>query len=428
MIMRVTLASRWVQLAISVFVMMTISSPQFVWTLFAKQFQEATNSSLAAVQVTFTLLIVLQTFFAPLQGFLVERTSPRLMISVGAVLNGLGWMVASQAHGLFSLYAGYGVLCGLGTGIVYIGVIGLMVRWFPDLRGFAVGLVAAGYGIGAMLTTFPISNMIAADGFRPTLRTFGLFLAALGIAGAAMLRNPETSKVETRFSATNDVRAKDFAPREMLRTPLFWLMFMMMAMMATGGLMVTAQFSAFAREFGVANAVVFGFALVPFALTFDRVTNGLTRPFFGFVSDRIGRENCMALAFTLEAFAVCFLLVYRQNPYAFAILSGVVFFAWGEIFSLFPAMLTDTFGAKHATTNYGFLYIAQGIGSLLGGPVAVLLHDIADDWIPVFWVAIGLDLVTAGLALLVLKPARLAWLSSSSSYDASEALRVHAAS
>jgi OFA family oxalate/formate antiporter-like MFS transporter len=428
MIMRLTLGSRWVQLAIGVFMMMTISSPQFVWTFFAKPFQQATNSSLAAVQVTFTLLIVLQTFFAPFQGFLVERTSPRLMISVGAVLNGLGWLVASQAHSLFSLYAGYGVLCGLGTGIVYIGVIGLTVRWFPDLRGFAVGLVAAGYGIGAMLTTFPISNMIAAEGFRPTLRTFGLILAALGVAAATMLRNPEASEVAGHSSAISDIRAKDVAPREMLRTPLFWLMFTMMAMTATGGLMVTAQFAAFAREFGVADAMVFGFALVPFALTFDRITNGLTRPFFGFVSDRIGRENCMALAFTLEAFAVCLLLVYRQNPYAFAILSGVVFFAWGEIFSLFPAMLTDTFGAKHATTNYGFLYIAQGVGSLLGGPVAVLLHDLAGDWIPVFWVAIALDLVTAGLALIVLKPARQTWLSSSTFYDTSKRLQVHTAS
>jgi MFS transporter, OFA family, oxalate/formate antiporter len=408
--MLVFLSRRPVQLGLGVFVMMTISSPQFVWTLFAKPFQEATNSSLASVQVTFTLLIVLQTFLAPLQGYLVDRTSPAAMIALGAALNGLGWVVASTASSLAALYTGYGILCGLGTGTVYIGVIGLMVRWFPDRRGLAVGLVAAGYGIGAMATTFPISNMIAAEGFRQTLFEFGIAFGVIGVLAASCFRSPSARDLR-QIPATALVSAgRETAPNEMLKLPLFWLMFVMMAMMATGGLMVTAQFAAFAREFGVAGAVVFGFALLPFALTFDRITNGLTRPFFGWVSDHIGRENCMSIAFALEAIAVCFLLVYRENPYAFALLSGIVFFAWGEIFSLFPSILTDTFGASHATTNYGFLYIAQGVGSLLGGPVAALVHDSAQSWIPVFWVAIAFDLVTAGLAFFVLKPLRKAWL------------------
>ena len=199
----------------------------------------------------------------------------------------------------------------------------------------------------------------------------------------------------------------------MLRTPLFWLMFAMMTMMSTGGLMVTAQFAAFAKEFGVADAIVFGFAALPFALTFDRLMNGFTRPFFGWVSDRIGRENTMALAFSLEAVAIALLLVYRADPYAFAILSGVVFFGWGEIFSLFPSTLTDTFGTKHATTNYGLLYMAQGIGSVLGGPVAAMIHDSAGSWFPVFGLAIGFDLITAVLAFFVLKPMRQAWLGTS---------------
>ena len=203
----------------------------------------------------------------------------------------------------------------------------------------------------------------------------------------------------------------DTGPKAMLRTPLFWLMFAMMTMMATGGLMVVANFANFAREFGVADALVFGLAALPFALTFDRITNGLTRPFFGWVSDHIGRENTMAIAFAGEAVAICLLLYNRQSPYAFALLSGMVFFAWGEIFSLFPSILTDTFGSKHATTNYGFLYMAQGVGSLLGGPVAALIHDSAGSWVPVFSIAIGLDLLTAILAYFVLKPLRRTWLS-----------------
>ena len=401
---------RWMQLLLGLIVMMTISSPQYVWTLFVKPFQMSTGASLAAVQVTFTLVIVLQTFFSPVQGWLIERFSAKLMIAIGAALSGLGWVAASYTESLLALYATYGILCGLGTGIVYVGIVGLMVRWFPDRRGFAVGVVAAGYGMGAMITTFPITDMMAATDFRHTLLVFGCILGTVGVLAALGLRAPEPNEVPALPEARILSTAYDTAPRAMLRTPLFWLMFFMMTMMSTGGLMVVANFASFAREFGVADALVFGFAALPFALTFDRITNGLTRPFFGWVSDNIGREQTMAIAFTGEAIAICLLLYYRQNAYAFALLSGVVFFAWGEIFSLFPSILTDTFGTRHATTNYGFLYMAQGIGSVLGGPIAALIHDAAGNWVPVFSIAIGLDLLTAILAYFVLKPMRRNWL------------------
>ncbi len=394
---------RWPQLALGILVMMTISSPQYVWTLFVKPFQTETHASLAAVQVTFTVLVVLQTFFSPVQGYLIDRLSPKLMIGLGAALSGLGWVTASRAETLLGLYASYGLLCGLGTGIVYVGVVGLMVRWFPDRRGLAAGLVAAGYGMGAMVTTFPISHLIAADGFRPALAIFGVVLGCVGVLAALGLRAPMAGEI-----AYSGLDGEEFgmAPRDMLRTPVFWLMFVMMTLMSTGGLMVTANFAVFAREFGVADAVVFGMAALPFALTLDRVTNGLTRPTFGWISDRIGREQTMTIAFTLEALALCLLLYNRHNAYAFALLSGVVFFAWGEIFSLFPALLTDIFGPRHATTNYGFLYMAQGVGSLLGGPMAAFVHEAASSWVPVFVIAICLDLVSAILALLVLRPMR----------------------
>lgn len=401
---------RWLQLLLGLIVMMTISSPQYVWTLFVKPFQTSTGASLAAVQVTFTLIIVMQTFFSPVQGWLIDRFSAMLMIAIGTGLSGIGWVAASYVDSLAGLYATYGLLCGLGTGIVYVGIIGLMVRWFPDRRGFAAGVVAAGYGMGAMITTFPITDMIAATDFRHTLLVFGCILGAVGVLASLGLRAPkpgEVPVVDTVWTATADT-----APKAMLRTPLFWLMFAMMTMMATGGLMVVANFANFAREFGVADALVFGLAALPFALTFDRITNGLTRPFFGWISDHIGREQTMAIAFAGEAAAVGLLLYNRQSPYAFALLSGVVFFAWGEIFSLFPSILTDTFGTKHATTNYGFLYMAQGVGSLLGGPVAALIHDSAGSWVPVFSIAIGLDLLTAILAYFVLKPLRRTWVSS----------------
>ena len=261
-----------------------------------------------------------------------------------------------------------------------------------------------------MVTTFPVTDMIAVSGYRHALLVFGIVLGVVGALAALGLRTPSPDEVPAIPPERLASQARDTAPPEMLRTPLFWLMFSMFAMMSTGGLMVVANFATFAREFGVADALVFGMAALPFALTFDRITNGLTRPFFGWVFDRIGRENTMAIAFVLEALAIGVLLLFRENAYAFALLSGAVFFAWGEIFSLFPSTLTDTFGTKHATTNYGFLYMAQGVGSLLGGPVAALIHDSAGSWVPVFCIAIALDLITATLAWFVLKPARRAWL------------------
>jgi MFS family permease len=199
----------------------------------------------------------------------------------------------------------------------------------------------------------------------------------------------------------------------MLKTPIFWLMFVMMTMMSTGGLMVISQFANFARDFGVAEVTVWGAAALPWALTVDRITNGLTRPFFGWVSDRIGRENTMGIAFILEAAAIALLVAYRDNALAFVVLSAVVFFGWGEIFSLFPSTLTDTYGTRNATTNYGFLYMAQGVGSVLGGPAAALMHDAAGSWLPVFGLIIAMDVITGLLALFVLKPWRTAWLGGS---------------
>ena len=398
------LSKRWVQLGLGLLVMLAISSPQYTWTLFAKPLMVTTGTSLPWVQVTFTLVIVLQTWFAPLQGWLIDRFGARLLIALGAFLSGLGWVLASYADSLLALYLTYGLFCGLGTGLVYVGVVGLMVRWFPDRRGFAAGVVAAGYGMGAMITTFPIDAMIRGAGYRTTLLTFGVILGAIGTIAALFLRRPDPGEVAA--SPITQGAAKGVGPGKMLRTPIFWLMFAMMAMMSTGGLMVTSNFAAFARDFGVADALVLGFMALPLALTFDRLTNGFTRPFFGWISDRIGRENTMGLAFGLEACAIAALLFFRQDPAAFVLLSGVVFFGWGEIFSLFPSTLTDTFGERHATTNYGFLYMAQGVGSILGGPLAALLRDASGGWAPVFTLAIALDALTALLALFALKAMR----------------------
>ena len=400
----VSSSTRWVQLGLGLIAMMSISSPQYVWTLFTKPYQDALGVPLSAVQVTLTILIVLQTWLSPAQGFLVDKFGPRALIATGCILSGLGWVSAAYATSLVSLYLTYGLLCGIGTGIVYIGIIGLMVKWFPDRRGFATGMVAAGYGFGAIATTFPIDTMLKTVGYQHTLLVFGIILGIVGALAALAMRAPRSDDVLPPPAVM--ASSRNVAPKDMLKTKVFWLMFIMMTMMSTGGLMVISQFAAFSRAFGVANVMVWGLAALPLALTVDRITNGLTRPFFGWLSDRIGRENTMGIAFLFEAAAIALMVYCRNDALLFVVLSAVVFFGWGEIFSLFPSTLTDTFGTKNATTNYGFLYMAQGVGSVLGAPVAAYLAEQTGSWLPVFGIIIAMDVITGLLALFVLKPMR----------------------
>jgi MFS transporter, OFA family, oxalate/formate antiporter len=406
---------RWIQLLLGLVCMVVISSPQYVWTLFTQPLMTTLKVTLPQIQITFSILIVIQTFLAPGQGLLVDRFGPRALLSVGGALTGLSWVLAARATTLTGLYLTYGLLGGIGTGIVYVGVIGHMVQWFPDRRGFATGVVAAGYGMGALLTTFPIAELLKDAGYQQALVRYGWIFAAVGVLAAQGLRaaNPKF-RVPNPKSQTGsripDPGSRQFGPAQMLRTPIFWLMFVMMTMMSTAGLMVTSQMAAFTRDFGMADAIVFGLPLLPLALSVDRVMNGLTRPFFGWLSDQIGRENTMVIAFTLEGVAMTLWLLTRSHPALFVIMSGVVLFGWGEIFSLFPSTLTDTYGTKYATTNYGFLYMAQGVGSVLGGPVAAVLHDVYGSWMPVFAIVIAMNFATALLAGLMLKPMRRRWL------------------
>jgi OFA family oxalate/formate antiporter-like MFS transporter len=293
-----------------------------------------------------------------------------------------------------------------------------MVRWFPERRGLVAGIVAAGYGAGAIVTTFPISNMLAASGYAHTLVVFGIIQGAVGILAAQGLRNPPAGwqQAAPQLSAEREARRtqRSFTPKEMLRTPAFWLLFVMMSLMSTSGLMIVANVGPFAKEYGVATALVWGVAALPLSLTISRFTNGLTRPFFGWISDRIGREYTMCIAFGAEALAILLLLLSLHNPALFVLLTGVAFFGWGEIFSLFPSTLTDLFGPEHATTNYGILYIAQGVGSVFGGPVAAAIRAATGSWVPVFFIVVGLDVVTALLAFFVLRRLRTQWIERSS--------------
>ncbi len=366
------------------------------------------GTTLAEIQVTFSLLIVLQTFFSPIQAYLVDRFGPRLLITVGALMSGGSWVLSAYAANLWTLYIAYGVIGGLGTGIIYVGIIGLMVRWFPDRRGLATGIAAAGYGFGAIFTSFPIDSMIKLSGYQHTLLVWGVLQAIVGVLAAQGLRMPPANYRPSgqEVAMTQEQSGRSYTPRQMLKNPIFYLLFFMMTLMSTSGLMMVSNVGPLAHEFKIADALVWGMAALPLSLTLSRLTNGLTRPFFGWVSDHIGREVTMALAFSIEAVAILLLFAVIDQPVLFVVLTGVVFFGWGEIFSLFPSTLTDTFGPKFAATNYGFLYIAQGIGSILGGPVAALLVQMSGSWATVFVLAACADVLTAVLAIAILRPMR----------------------
>ena len=401
--------NRWSQLVLGLIAMMAISSPQYVWTLFTGPLNQKLGTTLAELQWTFSLLIILQTWCSPLQAYLVDRFGPRLLISVGALMAGGGWVLSGYVDNIWALYFTYGVICGFGTGIIYVGIIGLMVRWFPDRRGLATGLAAAGYGFGAIFTSFPIDSMIKSVGYAHTLVVWGIIQGAIGVIVAQGLRMPPESWQPAGYNpaTASTMQSKhSYTPAQMLQSPTFWLLFLMMSMMSTSGLMVVSNVGPFAKEFNVANALVLGMAALPLSLTLSRLTNGLTRPFFGWVSDQIGREVTMALAFSLECAAILVLFAFIDRPALFVVLTGLVFFGWGEIFSLFPATLTDTFGPKYAVTNYGFLYIAQGVGSILGGPAAAFLRQTTGSWTSVFIVVAVLDAVTALLAITALRNLR----------------------
>mgnify|MGYP001598072616 FL=1 len=408
--------NRWVQLVLGLIAMMSISSPQYVWTLFTGPLNQKLGTTLAELQWTFSLLIILQTWCSPLQAYLVDRFGPRLLIAVGALMSGGGWVLSAYIGNIWALYFTYGVICGFGTGIIYVGVIGLMMRWFPDRRGLATGLAAAGYGFGAIFTSFPIDSMIKSAGYAHTLVVWGIVLGIIGIVAAQWMRVPPDGWVPEGYSpatATTIQAKRSYTSQEILQSPIFWVLFIMMSMMSTSGLMVVSNVGPFAKEFKVADVLVFGMAALPLSLTLSRFTNGLTRPFFGWVSDRIGREMTMFIAFSLECAAILVLFAFIDQPALFVVLTGLVFFGWGEIFSLFPSTLTDTFGPKYAATNYGFLYIAQGVGSILGGPAAAYIKQMTGSWTAVFIIVAALDIITALLAITVLRGMRAKHINAS---------------
>ncbi len=403
--------NRWVQLIAGIVAMMAIANLQYAWTLFTKPIQAHLHVSLVAVQWTFTLFIALETWLVPFEGYLVDRIGPRFMLGIGSILVALGWAGSGYAESIGSLYFWYSV-GGIGAGIVYGGTIGNALKWFPDYRGLCVGLTAGAYGIGTASTIAPIANMLKTSGYQHTFIVWGLIQGAVVLVSALFLARPpegwtppnwqqKAAKIKARVNTSS----VDLTPWQMLHQPSFYIIYLMMTMLAFGGLVVTAQLNPMAVSYHVDKIVVaFGMTAVVLAITVDRLLNGFTRPFWGWVSDHIGRENAIFVAFILEAIAVYALLQLIAHPIWFVVLSGLCFFAWGNIFSLFPSLTGDLYGSKWATTNYGVVYTAKGVAAAFAGPGAAWIFTRTGSWSKVFWGMIICDLAAAFMALLWLKP------------------------
>ena len=402
------MTTRWRQLLFGIICMVMIANLQYGWTLFVGPIDQKYHWGRAAIQLAFTIFVLTETWLVPIEGYLIDRFGPRIMIAGSGVLVGIAWVINSMADSLFLLYLG-AAIGGVGAGVIYGGSVGNALKWFPDRRGLAAGLTAAGFGAGSALTVVPIANMIQSSGYESAFLWFGLGQGLIVVLVAQMMRAPAAGEVVSSGAAAVGQTRRDYTPAQVLATPVFWIMYAMFVMVGAGGLMAVAQLGPIATDFKVARIPVsiLGLTLpaLTFALTIDRVLNGICRPFFGWISDHIGRENTMFGAFLVEGIGIYALVLFAGNPTLFVILSGLVFFAWGEIYSLFPATCTDIYGRKFATTNYGMLYTAKGTASLLV-PLANVLTTATGSWHAVFYVAAFLNIIAAVMALAVLKPMR----------------------
>jgi OFA family oxalate/formate antiporter-like MFS transporter len=414
-----TAPNRWLQLAFGIICMSMIANLQYGWTLFVNPIHHQYGWGRAAIQIAFSVFVFTETWLVPIEGWFVDRYGPRIVVMFGGILIAVAWVVDSFASSLSVLYAG-AVIAGIGAGAVYGTCVGNALKWFPDRRGLAAGATAAGFGAGAALTVIPIAETIENFGYQTAFLAFGVGQGFIVILLSRFLRAPaKASQSSTQSRKLGQTRI-DYAPLQVLRRPVFWLMYLLFVLVASGGLMAAAQIGPIANDYGIANVEmsVLGLALpvLTLAISLDRILDGFGRPFFGWVSDNIGRENTMFIAFAVAAISLFLLTQFGHTPWLFIVLTALFFGVFGEIYSLFPATCGDTFGTKYATTNAGMLYTAKGTAAALV-PVASIAAT-AYGWSAVFAAAIVFNVMAALLAIIALKPLRARFLRLSASHTA----------
>ena len=389
--------TRWSRLIASTIAMMMIANLQYAWALFVKPIMGATGWKLSEVQVGFTLFILFETWMMPASGWFMDRFGPRLFMSISAVLCGIGWAGLGYAKTLTELYLLYS-LAGFGAAMVYCGATTVGLKWFPDKLGLTAGIIAAGFGSGAALFVPIMAYIIRVQNYRAAFLYTGIAQGIVIFCVAQILINPVPNdpeiagkKPQSRFKLRS--HAEQFTSLEMLQTPQFYVLYAMMLMMGIGGLMATAQLSSVADSLGIGKAA---FTL---ALTINPLANGSGRIFWGWVSDQVGRERTMIVAFLLQAAALVSVLHWgRNSPLGFVVLMATVIFTWGEIYSIFPAASADLFGGRNASSNYSLLYSSKGVSAIMAGWLAARIFEKSGSWTVVFYGSAALAFLAAIMA------------------------------
>jgi len=398
--------NRWLQLILGIICMASVANLQYGWTLFVLPIQHQWGWSKAEIQFAFSIFILLETWLVPFEGAIVDRIGPRWMVLAGGICTFLAWFINSHASTLGMLYLG-GAVAGIAGGAVYGTCVGNALKWFPDKRGLCGGLTAAGFGAGAAITIAPIRSMIETSGYQHTFLVFAIIYGIIIVVVSNFIKAPRANDILPAASTKVLQGAADVPPSGALRSPIFWIMYLMFFLVAAGGLMSTAQLAPIAKERGIADAVVVIFGLstpaIVAALTAHNITNGVGRPLNGWISDHIGRANMMGISFGIEALCLAAFGFFGTTPISFIITDALVFLFWGDIFSLFAATVGDAFGRKYVTVNYGIMYTAKGAASLLV-PLGNVLTQYTGSWHTVYAVGCGMNVVAALLGFFVLRP------------------------
>lgn len=400
-------STRWIQLILGIICMASVANLQYGWTLFVLPIQQKFGWSKAEIQVAFTIFILCETWLVPFEGWIVDRIGPRWMVLAGGVATFLAWFIDSHAASLWMLYVG-GAIAGFAGGAVYGTCVGNALKWFPDKRGLCGGLTAAGFGAGAAITIAPIRAMIQSSGYQQTFLVFAIIYGVIIVVVSNFLKAPRPSDMPPLEKIKTRQGGVDLPPQQALRSPLFWIMYLMFFLVAAGGLMSAAQLSPIAHERGIADTLVTIFGIttpaIVAALTAHSITNGVGRPLNGWISDHIGRANMMGIAFGIEAVCIALFGFFGTTPVSFIVTDALVFLFWGDIFSLFAATVGDAFGRQYVTVNYGIMYTAKGVASLLV-PLGNVLTHVTGSWHAVYTVGCLMNVAAALLGFFVLRPA-----------------------
>jgi len=406
--------NRWIQLVCGVIAMILISNYQYAFTLFTPgmklTFPGVPYAKIAAV---FSAFILFETWPMPVAGYFVDKLGIRKLMTFGALCIGLGWVLGGTvAKSPFDLYLYYGVIAGTGAGIIYISCVANAVKWFPDRRGLAVGLTAAGFGGGAALAIMPIAHTIRTMGWAHAMAVWGVAQGIIAIGCALVLHHPPAGWApagwEQRVKQSRKLVTQsqvNFTWTQTIARPEFYLLYTMFFFACAGGLIATGNLSQIAKSLHVSDARIWGLAIVPLTATLTSLCNAVSRILWGLVSDRIGRERTMFLTFGVEAILIFLITRIAGKPIAFVALFSFVFLFWGEIYSLFSATTGDVFGPKNASANYGMVYTAKGLASIFAGfGAAALAAYLGGSFAVAFYISAALCAIAALFSLFVLRP------------------------